>query len=214
MLYASSANVWNTNKQYGFLQGKCTMHAIVQLIDQWEEAIDNKKTIHSVFFDFQKAFDLVDHQILLNKLKRFKLPEWITSWIAQYLSGRRQRVKINETTSEWAPVVAGVVQGSVLGPTLFLLFIADIDDYVDDLIQLIKFADDLLIYTIFKDLSEENIQQAVDAIVEWAKINKMKLNETRDVKLRNFIQQNSTVPKMIESTYYKLLIKNKEKKPS
>ena len=97
-----TSDVWDTNKQYGFLPGKCTMHAIVQLIDQWEEAIDNKKTIHSVFFDFQKAFDLVDHKILLYKLKRFKLPYWITSWVAQYLSGRRQRVKINESTSDWA----------------------------------------------------------------------------------------------------------------
>ena len=92
-------------------------------------------------------------------------------------------------------MVAGVVQGSVLGPTLFLLFIADINDYVDDLIQLIKFADDLLIYTIFKDISEDNIQQAVDAIVEWAKINKMKLNESKTKHM--LVNQKQQGPQMV-----------------
>lgn len=74
---------------------------------------------------------------------------------------------------------AGVIQGSVLGPTLFLLFIADINDHISDLVELIKYADDILIYNIFKDLSDNNIQGAVDAIAEWAKNNKMKLNEKK-----------------------------------
>ena len=141
-------DICKTNKQYGFLPNKNTMDAIVKVIDEWEHAIDQGQTIHSVFFDFQKAFDLVDHTILLNKLKTFNLPNWIVPWVAQYLSGREQRVKIDEKASEWSPVCAGVVQGSVLGPTLFLLFIADINEHISDLVELIKYADDILIYSI------------------------------------------------------------------
>lgn len=95
----ATAELWKTNKQYGFLPGKNTMDAIIKVIDDWKSAIHNKQTVHSVFFDFQKAFDLVDHVILLNKLKTFNLPNWIVPWVAQYLIGREQRVKIDKKAS-------------------------------------------------------------------------------------------------------------------
>ena len=92
------------------------MDALV--FEGWEKARDEKKTTHAVFFDFFTAFDLVDHKILLTKIDN-KLPSWLTSWIAKYLSGREQRVKCNNKHSEWLNVIAGVTQGSVLGPALF-----------------------------------------------------------------------------------------------
>ena len=157
------------------------MDALIQVIDDWEYAIDHKKSIHAVFFDFQKAFDIVDHTILLRKLQKFNLPSWIIPWVAQYLDNRVQRVKIGEKISKWSPVLAGIVQGSVLGPTLFLLFIADLNERIDplELIELIKYADDLLTYQVFIDVSENRIQQAVDAISNWANENKMRLNESK-----------------------------------
>lgn len=164
-----------------------------------------------MFFDFQKAFDLVDHTILLNKLKTFQFPNWIVPWVAQYLSGREQRVKVDERASSWSPVTAGVIQGSVLGPTLFLLFIADINEHIDDIVELIKYADDILVYNIIKDLSEDKVQQAVDAIADWAKNNKMKLNESKTQHM--LINQPYQTPvnillngkQLIETSEYKYL---------
>jgi hypothetical protein len=172
-------DLWKSNKQYGFLPGRNTMDALIKVIDDWTKSIDDKSTVHAVFFDFQKDFDLVDHTILLNKLQRLKLPTWIISWVAQYLKDRKQRVKIDNKFSTWTNVSAGVIQGSVLGPTLFLLFISDINEYIDSLIEIIKYADDIVIYNIIKDLSEDKVQAAVNGIAEWSRINKMKLNEKK-----------------------------------
>jgi hypothetical protein len=69
------------------------------IIEDWEKAIDEKKTTHAVFFDFAISFDLVDHKILLTKIDKI-LPLWLTSWKAQYLSGRKQRVKCNNKHSD------------------------------------------------------------------------------------------------------------------
>jgi hypothetical protein len=88
------------NKQAILLPGRNTMDASVQVSEDWEKARDEKKTTYAVFFDFAKAFDLVDHKILLAKKDKM-LPSWLTSWIAQYLSGRKQRVKCNNKHSEW-----------------------------------------------------------------------------------------------------------------
>ena len=188
-------HLWKSNKQYGFLPGRNTMDALITVIDDWTKAIDVKSTVHAVFFDFQKAFDLVDHTILLNKLRRLKLPTWIISWVAQYLKGRKQRVKIGDKYSAWTDVAAGVIQGSVLGPTLFLLFIYDINEYIDSIIEIIKYADDIVIYNIIKDLSEDKVQDAVNGIAEWARINKMKLNEKKTQRM--FINQKMHGPHLL-----------------
>ncbi len=106
-------SLWKNNSQYGFLPKRSTMDAIVQVIEDWSEAKDTKKNILAIFFDFAKAFDLVDHVKLLEKLLKY-LPRWLVSWIAAYLQGRRQRVVMGTKTTEWKQVEAGVVQGSVL----------------------------------------------------------------------------------------------------
>jgi ribonuclease P/MRP protein subunit RPP40 len=127
----------NTNKQYGFLPGRSTMDAIILVLEDLERAKDDERTAHALFFDFEKPFDLVIHLIHLLKLYKL-LSKWITTWIAEYLFGRKQRAKANGTVSEWKNVEAGVIQGSVLGPVLFLLFIADINSYLPETTNLQK----------------------------------------------------------------------------
>ena len=154
------------------------MDAIVQVIEDWSHAKDQKETIHAIFFDFSKAFDLVDHEVLLIKLEQF-LPAWLTSWIASYLSNRKQRVVMNGFETEWKPVEAGVVQGSVLGPILFLLFIHDINEYIPPNVTLQKYADDILAYIIGKSIDATLPQQVADGIKRWCTVNKMRLNEDK-----------------------------------
>jgi hypothetical protein len=174
-IHSITWKLWRLNKQYGFIPGKSTMDAIVQVIEDWNLALDEKLIIIAIFFDFAKAFDLVDHEILLTKLQRY-LPAWLISWIAAYLSDRKQRVTINGHETEWKKVEAGVIQGSVLGPVLFLLFIADINDVLPANVELLKYADDILTYIMGKNPTSDLPQAIVDAVSAWCVVNKMRLN--------------------------------------
>lgn len=162
----------------GFIPGRNTMDAIVQVIQDWSKAKDMNKNVLSVFFDFSKAFDLVDHELLLIKLQQY-LPPWLISWIATYLQDRKQRVILGNTQTEWKKVEAGVIQGSVLGPILFVLFIADINNYLPASAQLLKYADDILAYIIGNTTSSTLPQDIVNAVAKRCSINKMKLNTTK-----------------------------------
>ena len=109
------------------------MDAIAQVIEDWSRAIDEKQQVYAIFFDFNKAFDMVDHEHLLQKISiKKQLPNWLISWLAAYLQGRRQREVFGDIQTEWKQVKAGVIQGSVLGPVLFILFIIDINELIPD----------------------------------------------------------------------------------
>ena len=112
-------HIWKSNKQHGFLPGRSTHDAIVQVLYDTGRAIDQRKSALAIFFDFAKAFDHVPHDRLLAKLA-LVLPLWLVRWIAVYLSNRKQRVKMANIETEWRSVKAGVIQGSVLGPILFI----------------------------------------------------------------------------------------------
>jgi hypothetical protein len=167
---------------YGFTTEiliRSTMDAIIQVIENWSEAKDTDKSTFAVFFDFAKAFDTVDHEQLLIKLRdKLKLQPWLISWIAAYLTGRQQRVKCGNFASEWTDVEAGVIQGSVLGRILFILFISDINESLPVGVELAKYADDILAYIIYDSKTDVRAlpQQIVDGIHGWCKANKMTLN--------------------------------------
>jgi hypothetical protein len=120
----------------------------------------------------------------MEKLDRL-LPKWLVAWIANWLSGRKQRVKVNGKCTEWKPVEASVIQGSALGPILFLIYIADINGYIpEDLkLLLVKYADDLLLSSSSCLDNPGHIQAGLDAISAWADDNQASLNEKKTVQM-------------------------------
>ena len=117
------------------------------MVDSWLKALNAGKLIGCVMVDFRKAFDLVDHQILLKKLQSYKCDNSCLSWFRSYLFNRTQRVAINNELSDSSAVNCGVPQGSILGPLLFSLFINDLPLTLHDTISWVDlYADDTTIY--------------------------------------------------------------------
>ena len=126
-----------------------------------------------MLLDFSKAFDLVDHNILMSKINKTDLPGFLKSWIHSFLEDRKQRVKIGNNVSEWVNINAGVPQGTLLGPVCFLLHINDLKTHCDS----VKYVDDTTIWeSCSTDISTSNIQTAANDAVLWCKQNNMKLN--------------------------------------
>ncbi len=108
--------------QSGFRQGHSCQTALTKLIDEWLKYLDNGEIVGTVFLDFSKAFDLINHAILLEKLKFYHIGKHIIDWIKSYLSDRQQEVQYANMKSDKSFVKYGVPQGSILCPLLFLIY--------------------------------------------------------------------------------------------
>ena len=156
-------------KQSGFMPGDSTVYQLVHLYHLFCEALDNKKDIRITFCDISKAFDRVWHKGLLFKLKKTGISGPLLNWFESYLSERQQRVAVSGEFSEWGQIKAGVPQGSVLGPLLFLIYINDITEVVQSEVRL--FADDTILH-VFVDnpvTSAEALNSDLEQIDRWAK---------------------------------------------
>ena len=131
------------NLQFGFRKQYSTSHALINITENIRKALDDGNVGCGVFADLQKAFDTVDHQILLAKLNYCGVHGVSNDWFKSYLSNHNQYVSINEYESGLATLNCGVPQGSVLGPTLFLLYINDLNQ-AREFCKVCHFADDKL----------------------------------------------------------------------
>ena len=144
--------------QFGFRKNHSTSHALINLYDQISTGLDANKHTVGIFLDLSKAFDTVDHEILINKLEHYAIRGLALDWFKNYLSQRLQYVEFNGTTSMFKEVTCGVPQGSILGPLLFLVYINDICK-TTDYGEFILFADDTNLF-----YSHENISTLTSVI--------------------------------------------------
>ena len=162
--------------QHGFRAGRSTQTNLIEFLDVTTKWMDEGKAFDIVYLDFSKAFDKVCHRRLIEKLKKIGIGGKILNWLKNWLKGRRQRVKVVDQFSDWVEVLSSVVQGSVLGGTLFDIFIDDIRrEVLDALIQM--FADDTKIATTIETEEDcQKMQRIIDNLVEWADRWKMSFN--------------------------------------
>ena len=120
--------------------------ALIDLVDKISCNFEEKKYTVGVFLDLSKAFDTIDHTIILNKLQCYGVRGSACNWFVSYIQNRKQNVIFNKTESEYKEMSCGVPQGSILGPLLFILYIND-TEHVSDIIKPILFADDTIPFT-------------------------------------------------------------------
>ena len=178
----SFLNIYNCiyELQFGFRAKHSTNHALFSLTETVREALDSGNFACGIFIDLQKAFDTVDHNILLKKLEYYGVRGLANDWFRSYLTNRQQYVSINGLNSKMLPMKFGVPQGSVLGPLLFLIYINDLNKaLIYSTIH--HFADDTNLLVVGKSLKyiQKRINIDLQLLCKWLKANKISLNTSK-----------------------------------
>lgn len=176
----------NNSQQHGFSQGKSTCTNLVLYENFILNAFESRLQVDSIYTDFSKAFDRVNHRLLIGKLSALGINSSLLNWINSYLQDRIQYVKYGSTVSSAISVTSGVPQGSHIGPLLFNLFVKDIANVID-YSEFLMFADDLKLYRIIENVSDaESLQRDLNNLSQWCNENLLNLNINKCHKITFF----------------------------
>ena len=168
------------DNQFGGVGGTSTTDALVEMTHKWHEATDVLNNyVRVVLLDFSKAFDLINHHILVDKLITNGVLAHIVRWLAAFLLDRQQQVKIGNIYSRTGSPNGGVPQGTLSGPKCFLLYINDLETHV----PFFKYVDDSTLFEICNTNEISEIQESIDNAADWTSMNCMKINSKKSKEM-------------------------------
>ena len=161
----------------GFRKGYSTQYCLIVMLEKWKKGLDKRDIAGALLTDLSKAFDCLNHELLIAKLEAYGFEYTSLSFIFSYLTDRKQRTKVNNHFSDWSNIDSGIPQGSILGPLLFNIYINDIFYFVNDK-NLINYADDNTSYAIEKnlDLVINSLLNDTATLKIWFNVNYLKMN--------------------------------------
>ena len=166
-------------QQFGFRPGHSTELASMRLIDNLLKEMDKNNVPLNIYIDLSKAFDTLDHEILLSKLHFYGIGGFENNLFRSYLTQRHQYVDYNGSHSATKIIGTGVPQGSILGPLLFLIYINDLAS-VSDIFNMLMYADDTTLYCNLDHITDGTaINRELDKIYDWLSSNKLSLNVSK-----------------------------------
>jgi len=210
-------NDWLYEGQHEFRPGYSCKSQVITVCQDIADSLDNGDKIDAIIVDFSKAFYLVPHGRLLNKIANSGVDSKVVVWIREFLLGRTQRIRVGGQLSAEVRVTSGVLQGGVLGHLLFLDYVNDIWRNMELTIRL--FADDCAIYRkIIYNTDMEKLQKDLDRLWEWAVENAMKIDPSKSKAIRftrarvkdplNYSLMSTLIPEASSCKYLGIILSN------
>jgi hypothetical protein len=188
--------------QHGFLPGRSVETAGIEQLNFITSALDRGLCVDTIYLDFSKAFDTIPHDLLLVTLHSYGLDGCLFSWISNYLCDRYQSVLFNGAYSSPKVISSGVIQGSVLGPLLFLIYVNEIDTCISSSF-IVKYADDIKLSCAFSNESHvavsEQLQNDLSKLCRWSSTHGLSLNPNK-CKVMHFGRSNTCIPYIVDDS--------------